>query len=254
MNETENIRNVLIIDDSRVILRTLRFILEKNGFAVWAAETAEQGLEHLQEKGLPDIAIVDLHLPRMNGFGFCKKVLRFSDLPIIMLSSDSTEDMVVQGLNNYAEDFIVKTDPTSFREKELISRINRVLNRLGDFPWEAAPQLAVDDQLQIDFYKRQAKVFGTAVRLTPTESRILHILMRHAGETVGYDYLLRRLWPGEMAFEDRLHTHVHRLRKKIEQAPRDPKYIVGAWGEGYTFPVTVRSKKASALLETAHLI
>lgn len=236
MNDTENIRNVLIIDDSRVVLRTLQLILENNGYEVWAAETAEQGLELLQKRGLPDIAIVDLHLPRMNGFGFCKKVQRFSDLPIIMLSSDSTEDMVVQGLNDYAEDFIVKTDPDSFREKELLSRINRVLNRLGDFPWEASPLLSVDDRLQVDFYKRQAKVLDSAVKLTPTESRILHILMRHAGETVGYDYLLRRLWPGEMAFEDRLHTHVHRLRKKIEQAPRKPKYIVGAWGEGYTFP------------------
>ena len=229
-------RKILIIDDSPVVLRTLRIILEKNGYETWEANSAEKGLKILQGKGLPDLAIVDLHLPRMDGFGFCKKVLRFSDLPIIMLSSDSSEEAIVQGLTDYAEDFIVKTDPNSFRERELLSRINSVLERLGDFPWEPAPLLSIDDRLQVDFYKRQAHIHDERVKLTPTETRILHILMRHAGETVNYDYLLRRLWPGQVAFEDRLHTHVHRLRKKIEDAPRDPKYICADWGTGYKFP------------------
>ncbi|MEM9775396.1 MAG: response regulator transcription factor [Chloroflexota bacterium] len=229
-------QNILIIDDTPTILRTLEIILERNGFNTWQAASAEEGLRMIQRQGLPDLAIVDLHLPRMNGYGFCKKVQRFSDLPIIMLSSDSSEEMIVQGLNNYAEDFVVKTDTNSFREKELISRINRVLNRFGEFPWETSPLISIDDRLQVDFYQRQAKVLEDRVKLTPTESRLLHILMRHAGETVGYDYLLRRIWPSEMAFEDRLHTHVHRLRKKIEEFPKDPKYIVGEWGTGYSFP------------------
>ncbi|MEM8857592.1 MAG: response regulator transcription factor [Chloroflexota bacterium] len=229
-------QNILIIDDTPTILRTLEIILERNGFQTWRAGSAEEGLRIIQQNGLPDLAIVDLHLPRMDGYGFCKKVLRFSDLPIIMLSSDSSEEIIVQGLNNYAEDFVVKTDTESFREKELISRINRVLNRIGDFPWEPAPLISIDDRLQVDFYRRQARVFEDEIKLTPTESRLLHILMRHAGETVGYDYLLRRIWPSEMAFEDRLHTHVHRLRKKIEERPKDPKYIVGEWGTGYSFP------------------
>lgn len=236
MNENENLYNILIIDDSRVVLKTLQVILTKSGFNVWEAETAEDGLKLIQKNGLPDLAIVDLHLPRMSGFEFCKKVQRFSDLPIIILSSDSAEEVVVQGLTHFAEDFIVKTDPNSFRSKELLSRINRILTRLGKFPWETAPLLSVDDRLEVDFYKRQAHVLNIEVKLTPTESRILHILMRHAGEIVGYDYLLRRLWPSELAFEDRLHTHVHRLRKKIEQVPRQPKYIVGEWGAGYSFP------------------
>lgn len=229
-------QNILIIDDTPTILRTLEIILGRNGFNTWQATSAEEGLHMIQRQGLPDLAIVDLHLPRMDGYGFCKKVQRFSDLPIIMLSSDSSEEIIVQGLNNYAEDFVVKTDTESFREKELISRINRVLNRFGEFPWEPSPLISIDDRLQVDFYQRQAKIFENKIKLTPTESRLLHILMRHAGETVGYDYLLRRIWPSEMAFEDRLHTHVHRLRKKIEEHPRDPKYIVGEWGTGYTFP------------------
>ncbi len=231
-----NSKNILVIDDSPVVLRTLEIILEKNDFGVWTAETAEKGLKIIQERGLPDLAIVDLHLPRMDGFGFCKKVLRFCDIPIIMLSSDSSEEAIVQGLTDYAEDFVVKTDPNSFRERELLSRIRSVLDRMGDFPWEPSPLLSIDDRLQVDFYKRQAHVLNEKVKLTPTEARILHILMRHAGETVNYDYLLRRLWPGEVAFEDRLHTHVHRLRKKIEDAPRDPKYICAEWGTGYKFP------------------
>ena len=228
--------NILIIDDTPTILKTLEIILDRNGFNTWQAASAEEGLRIIQQNGLPDLAIVDLHLPRMDGYGFCKKVLRFSDLPIIMLSSDSSEEIIVQGLNNYAEDFVVKTDRESFREKELVSRINRVLNRFGGLPWEPAPLISIDDRLQVDFYQRQAKILNNDIKLTPTESRLLHILMRHAGETVGYDYLLRRIWPSEMAFEDRLHTHVHRLRKKIEEHPKDPKYIVGEWGTGYTFP------------------
>lgn len=230
-------RKVLVVDDNIVIRETLRIVLEKNEFEVWQAGSAEEGIKVVQSRGLPHLALVDFHLPKMNGFGFCKKVLSFSDMPIIMLSSEDDEEIVVTGLNKFAEDFIVKTDTESFRESELVSRINRVMNRLGDFPYELGPMIEAGNEFSVSFVRRKAVINEREISLTPIESKLLHVLMRNAGETVSYDYLIRRLWPTEMAFEDRLHTHVHRLRKKIEDVPRDPRYIKADWGNGYTFPL-----------------
>lgn len=233
-----NTKTILVVEDTNVVRETLKFILNKNGFEVWEAETAEKGLTLLRERGLPNIALVDLYLPKMDGFGLCKKILSFCDIPIIILSSETDEEVIVKGLNQFAEDYIVKTNPKSFRENELISRINRVMRHLGDFPYPSeSPIIDVNTEFQVNFVNRKAFVRAEEVSLTPIESKLLHVLMRNAGQTVSYDFLIRRLWPSEMAFEDRLHTHVHRLRKKIEESPKMPRYILADWGNGYTFPL-----------------
>ncbi len=229
-------QRILIIDDNVAVIRVLENILEEEGFDVWPSLTAEDGLELIQKKGLPHLAIVDLDLPGMDGFAFCRKVLTFSDLPIIMLSADGAEKTVVEGLDRFAEDYIVKTKPNAFRKGELVSRVNRVMRRIGDFAYTLSPLIHVNDNLQISFSERRMVRNGKELTLTPTESKMLYILMRHAGRTVSSEYLIRRIWPLEMAFEDRLHTHIHRLRKKIEDNPREPEYIVADWGNGYIFP------------------
>jgi len=182
---------------------------------------------------LPHLAIVDLNMPGMDGFELCEAIHGFSDLPIIMLTAIDDENTIVHGLDEYAEDYIVKP----FRAGELVARVRRVLRRLGDYAYTLDPVIRVDDNLQIDFPNRKVILQQQAepITLTPTETKLLYILMRNAGRIVTNEFLLRRVWPHEDAYEDRLHTHIYRLRRKIEDTPKDPYYIISEWGTGYSF-------------------
>ncbi len=227
---------ILIVDDSLVILELVKNILEEEAYTVWKAPSGQEALKIIAQKGLPHLAIVDINMPGMDGFTFCRKVHYFSDLPIILLSAEDAENTVVEGLKQHAEDYMVKPKTGPLRAEELKARVFSVLNRVGDFSYTLEPLVIVDDGLQIDFAARRAIVRDQTVKLTPTETKMLHILMHHAGRTLPFSFLLRRLWPLEEAFEDRLHTHVYRLRKKIEADPRNPHYVLSEWGKGYKFP------------------
>ena len=112
-----------------------------------------------------------------------------------------------------------------------------MLRRLGDYAYTLDPITHVDDYLDIDFAHQQATVRGRAISLTPTETKLLYILMRNAGRTVSADFLLRRLWPMEEVFEGvPLHVNVHRLRQKVEPTPSQPRYVLTERGLGYSFP------------------
>jgi DNA-binding response OmpR family regulator len=117
-----------------------------------------------------------------------------------------------------------------------VARVQRVLRHIGDFAYTLEPVTRVDDRLAVDFAHQQALVGGQPVPLTPTETKLLYILMRNAGRTVTTGFLLRRLWPLEEVFEDTLRAHIHRLRRKIEPTPAQPRYIVTERGIGYSFP------------------
>ncbi len=114
--------------------------------------------------------------------------------------------------------------------------VQRVLRRIGDFAYALDPVIQIDARLAVDFAHQQAIVQGQIVALTPTEAKILFILMRNAGHTVSTDFILRRLWPLDEVFEDTLRVHVYRLRQKIEAIPTKPVYIVTERGQGYSFP------------------
>ena len=230
---SNQIKRILVVDDSPVILHGVRQSLEKSGYAVQTAVSGNEALALLKRTGLPHLAIVDLNMPGMDGFQLCEAIHKFSDLPIIMLTAEDDEQTVVHGLDNFAEDYIIKP----FRSAELTSRVRRVLLRIGDFAYTLDPIITIDDHLKIDFPNRKAYLSDKAKSLTPTETKILYILLRNAGRTVTNEFLLRRVWPQEDAYEDRLHTHVYRLRRKIEPTPKDPKYIISQWGTGYTFPL-----------------
>lgn len=230
-------QRILVVDDSRVILTIVRHILEEAGFEVSTAVSGEDALNLIKKKGLPHLAIVDINMdPGMDGFEFCEKVHRFSDLPIVMLSSEEDESVVVEGLNRHAEDYMVKPASGPLRGEELVSRVRRVLRRVGDSDYVLEPVTAIDERLQVDFANRRAFVDGEEIKLTPTEAKLLYILVHHAGRTLRTDYLLGRMWPLEEAYEERLHTHIYRLRRKLEKNPKEPHYVVSDWGQGYTFP------------------
>jgi DNA-binding response OmpR family regulator len=222
---------VLVVDDDPKVRRLVELKLDHAGFEVLTAASGQEALDVIARRGLPHLAIVDLMMPGMNGFEFCQAVQQFSDLPVIMLTAVDEEETVIQGIDRFAEDYITKP----FSPRELLARVQRVLRRIGDFAYTLAPVIQVDDRLAVDFAHQQATVNDQPVSLTPTETKILYILMRNAGRTVTTDFLLRRLWPLEEVFEDTLRVHVHRLRQKIEANPSQPRYIVTERSLGYRF-------------------
>jgi DNA-binding response OmpR family regulator len=232
-SSTEIESKILIIDDDPFNLHIVGYALEQAGYTISTAQSGEIGLSLLNTEGLPHLAIVDLHMPPgMNGFEFCRTIHQFSDLPVIMLTAVNEEETVVEGLEEHAEDYVTKP----FKPGELVARVGGVLRRMGTFAFRLDAITRVDERLSIDFPNRKAIIYDKRVSLTPTETKLLYILMRSAGHIVNTDFILRRLWPNDTAFEDRLHVHLHRLRRKIEDKDesRSP-YITSERGMGYIF-------------------
>jgi DNA-binding response OmpR family regulator len=222
---------VLVVDDDPSILRLVSDKLEYAGFEVLTAGSGEAALAMIEGRGLPHLAIVDINMPGIDGFEFCRRVLHYSDLPIIILTAVDEEETVIQAIDLFAEDYVTKP----FSPRELVARVSRVLRRIGDFAYCLEPVTRVDDRLAVDFVGQRALVDGELVDLSPTEAKILYLLMRNAGRTVTSGHLLSRVWPLEEVFEDALRVNVHRLRKKIGLNPAGLPYIVTERGVGYTF-------------------
>ena len=231
MNDfTSGYQRILVVDDDPAILSLVRNRLDQAGFKVLTAGSGLQALDLIDRRGLPHLAVVDITMPGMDGFEFCQTVQAYSDLPVIMLTAVDEEETVIQCIDQCSEDYVTKP----FSPRELVARIQRVLRRIGDFAYALEPITKVDDRLAVDFGHQQAIVQGETIALTPTETKLLYILMHNAGRTVTTDFLLHRLWPLGEVFEDRLRVHIHHLRKKIELDSQSP-YIVTKRGLGYRF-------------------
>lgn len=223
---------ILAVDDSDVVLKMVETTLKRTGFHVQAAQSGEDALELIKEQGLPHLAIVDINMPLgMDGFEFCEAVLEFCDLPIIMLTAVDETETIIQAIDQYAEDYITKPVSTG----ELVARVRRILRSLGEFAFPLDQYTKVDDYLSVNFADCNIKVGDQSVSLTPTETKLLYILMRSAGKTILTEFLLKRLWPLETAFEDRLRVYIHRLRGKLEKGGNDHRYIVSQRRKGYLF-------------------
>ncbi len=222
---------ILAVDDNTYTLRIVKHTLEQAGFQVLTAVSAQEALTLINRHGMPHLAIVDWHMPEMSGIELAHAIHEFSDMPIIMLTAVSNTEDISRTIEQFAEDYIVKP----FSPNELVARVRRVLRRMGDYAYTMETMTRVDDNLLINFPKREALVKGEVISLTPTEARLLYILVRNEGRIVTTDFLLNRLWPLENAQEDRLHVHIHRLRRKIETNPDEPAYIIAERGTGYRF-------------------
>lgn len=229
------IYRILCVDDDPDILRVLRYTLEDAGFDAGGASSGSEALRWIERHGLPHLAVVDIRMPEMDGLELCRRLHGYSDLPVLLLTAVDEEAVVVAALETVAEDYVIKP----FRPAELVARVRRVLRRMGDFSFALGPETPVDEHLTVDFVRQAARLAGRSVALTPTESKLLYILMRNAPRLVTTDYLLRRVWPREEVFEDTLRVHVHRLRHKIEPAPGQPRYVLTHRGLGYSFPAPV---------------
>lgn len=226
--------HILVVDDDHLILQMVGDALEDAGFQVSKHLSGEVALKYVRRNGLPHLAVADINMPfGMDGFEFCEAIHQFSDLPIIMLTAVDADETIINALDHHVEDYIKKP----FSPGELVARVRRVLRRINDFSYTLEPITKVDDYLSVDLGNQRIYTAGAEVSLTPSENKLLHILMRNAGHTVTSEFIVRRLWPYDKIPDERLRVYIHRVRHKIEQDPRKPKYIISQRGVGYTFVI-----------------
>ena len=224
--------NILVLDDDHAILELVRIILEKDGYHVQTASRVTEALNLIERHGLPHLALVDIMMPYgKNGLEFCQYIHQYCDLPIIMFSARNDSKTIIQAIEKYAEDYITKP----FVPGELLARVNRVLRRIGDFAYTLESYTKIDDRLRVDFQNQEILLDNERVSLTPTETKLLYILIRNAGQTVTTLFILQRMWPLESAQEDRLRVHIHRLRRKLGKKCNNDDYIQSTRGVGYCF-------------------
>ncbi|OGO32947.1 MAG: hypothetical protein A2Z29_01800 [Chloroflexi bacterium RBG_16_56_11] len=225
---------ILVVDDDEKILKSLRFNLSGEG---WHILTAQNGVEALQivEKDHPDIVLLDIMMPELDGFEFCRRVRQWSQVPIIGLSARGDTADKVKCLDLGADDYITK--PFGF--DELIARIKAVLRRNKIDDSGPVSSSFESDNIKIDFMTRTVTVNGNEVKMTPTEYKLLKEMVLSEGQALAYRYLLGKIWGPEYKTErEYLHVYIGHLRSKLEPDPKNPKYIVSVPGIGYRFQGT----------------
>lgn len=222
-------KRILVVDDEEMILRTVRAYLDREGFKTYTATDGEEALRAFEEKG-PDLIVLDLMLPKLNGIEVTKRIRAKSSVPIIMLTAKAAEADRIVGLELGADDYVVKP----FSPRELVARVRAVLRRI-EGEASATERIAVGE-LEIDLKTREVKVNGREVELTPTEFDLLAFLARHPGHVFTRLQLLREVQGYTYdVFARTIDTHVKNLRRKIEEDPKEPRYILTVHGVGYRF-------------------
>lgn len=219
---------VLLVDDEPTILETVETKLRKEGYSVFTAATAEDGMR-LYRQAKPDLLILDVMLPQRSGFDLCKAVRKDSTVPIIFLTARASETDRVSGFEIGADDYVVKP----FNLAELAARVKALLRRTtGDDPLEVVEV----GNLRIDPKTHEATMDGEAMSLSPKEFALLHFLMRHTGQVFSRDTLLDRVWGHDVYVNSRtVDVHIHWLRERIEAQANKPSRLVTIRGVGYKF-------------------
>ena len=222
---------VLVVDDEPRIIRFVRVYLEMEGFRVIEAHNGLEALDQAREK-MPDIVLLDVMMPEMDGIETLRMIREFSSVPVVMLTVQNLEEDKIRGLDSGADDYITKP----FSPRELVSRVRAVLRRVQSLTPAGTSILEIDGRLSIDFNTAEVIVAGERVKLRPTEFRLLRHLIENAGWTVPHGTLLSKVWGYE--YKDAisyLRLYVNYLREKIEPDPAHPQYILTERGLGYRF-------------------
>ena len=222
---------ILVADDERRMVGFIRLNLEQDGFEVVEAYNGTEALERLRDS-LPDLILLDVMMPDIDGFEVLRTIREVSQVPVIMLTAKGEEDDKVKGLELGADDYITKP----FSPRELVSRVRAVLRRGTSFEEDDQGVIEVDDRLKIDFGRREVWVEGKLVKLRPTEYRLLYHLVQNAGWVLTHDQILTKVWGYEYRDEPHyVRLYVNYLRKKIEKDPANPVYLLTERGVGYRF-------------------
>jgi DNA-binding response OmpR family regulator len=224
---------ILVVDDAPEVVDSVRlgFAIQWREVDLLSAGTGKEALD-LVEQESPDLVLLDVGLPDMDGFKVLEEIRFFSDVPVVMLTArDDTIDKV-RGLELGADDYVTKP----FNHLELLARVKAVLRRLDmPAPKSRAPSFKSGD-MEMDFASQEVRVKGETIKLTPTEYKLLYHVVRNAGHTLTHGTLLAKVWGREYRDEvDYLRVYVRRLRDKLGDDPEQPRYIRTERGVGYRF-------------------
>ena len=225
---------VLVVDDEKLIVKGIRFSLEQDNYQVDCAYDGEEALE-LAKTNTYDIVLLDVMLPKLNGFEVCQQIREFSNVPIIMLTAKGDDMDKILGLEYGADDYITKP----FNILEVKARIKAIMRRMAPKK-EAAPKnenlfLEVKD-MKLDIDGHRVYIRDKEINLTSKEFELLELLISHPNKVYSREKLLKLVWgadyPGDVRTVD---VHIRRLREKVEENPGEPKYVHTKWGVGYYF-------------------
>ena len=222
--------SLLVVDDDARMLRMMQMILETEGFQVFMASNGEAALKVLLERN-PDLVLLDIMMPVMDGYTLCIRIREFSQIPIIMVTAKGNVEEIARGLNCGADDYVTKP----FSSKVLIARVKAVLRRA--YVWDKHPEPAFQSgDLVVDFSRHLVNLAGKQIELTATEYRLLSYLVHNAGRLVTSDQILEAVWGEEYIGEHLLlRVNIARLRHKLGDDSKEPKFIASRIGIGYMF-------------------
>ncbi len=221
--------NILIVDDDPLIVRLVRLHLEKEGYRVQSVGNGQAALDVLAD-AVPDLVILDLMLPVLDGYTVCERIREFSLVPVIMLTAKGEQVDKLRGFEAGADDYLTKP----FGPQELIARVRAVLRRSQQGAGASTPAVVRCGEIAIDFVRRRVTVRGEVVKLTPTEFQLLQHLALNAGKVLSHAQLLTQVWGPEYRDDrDYLWAYVRHLRRKLEPDPEHPTHIRSEPGFGY---------------------
>lgn len=224
-------KTILIVDDDENLVDILKIYLEKDGYRVLEAYDGVDALQTFRDKR-PDLVVLDLMLPKMDGEKVCQRIRQDSDVPIIMLTAKTREDDKIKGLDLGADDYVTKP----FSRGELLARIRAGLRRTEE---PQSPEEVTYGDLTVDFRGQKVLVGDRAVELTATEFELLSTMVRDPGVVFSRIQLIHAVFGYDYeGLERTIDTHVNNLRRKIETDPHDPRYIKTVFGSGYKFDPT----------------
>jgi two-component system KDP operon response regulator KdpE len=222
---------ILVVDDEPRMVRFVRMNLELEGYQVSTASSGLEAIDKIRQE-IPNLVILDIMMPEMDGYETLESIRRVSSVPVIMLTVKAEEEDKVRGLELGADDYVTKP----FSPRELMSRVKAALRRT-EMPSPVQKTLTViDEDLAADFQRREVLVRGERVKLRPTEYRLLYHLVNNAGWVMTHETLLSKVWGYEYRDDTQLlRLYITYLRQKIEPDPSHPKYIFNERGVGYRF-------------------
>ena len=225
-------KKVLVVDDEKLIVKGIRFSLMQDGLEVDCAYDGEEALE-LAKKNAYDLVLLDVMLPKLDGFEVCQQIREFSDVPIVMLTAKGEDMDKILGLEYGADDYITKP----FNILEVKARIKAIMRRTGKKEEKIDDSnILIKHDMKIDRESRRVFIEGKEINLTAKEFDLLEILATNPDKVYSREQLLNLVWKYEYAGDARtVDVHIRRLREKIEKFPSNPKYVFTKWGVGYYF-------------------
>ena len=221
---------ILVVDDEALLVKGIRYNLQNDGYDVICGSNGLDAVRLTQEEK-PDLLILDVMMPLMDGLTACKKIREFSTVPIIMLTAKSENADLLSGFDCGADDYLTKP----FHILELKARIRALLRRSGLEPQHDGDELSAG-AISLDSGSRNARKNGTTVELTAREFDLVEFLMKNPNQVFSREALLEKLWGDENRSDSRtVDVHIRRLREKLEDNPAEPKYILTKWSVGYYF-------------------